>query len=173
MFLPKNHYSNLAEYDPTGGAGGFTNLEYGLIAELLGRSRTASEATNCAAPDTGNMEVIARYGTREQKEKWLKPLLAGEIRSGFLMTEPDKASSDGSNISLNIRKEGNELVLNGSKWWSSGAGDDRCKIYIVMGRDDDADDSVDKYKRQSMVLVPSDAKGLIVHRMLSVYGYDE
>ena len=173
MFLPRNHYANLAEYDSTGRAGGFTNLEYGLMAELLGRSRTASEATNCAAPDTGNMEVIARYGTREQKEQWLRPLLNGEIRSGFLMTEPDKASSDGSNISLNIRKEGNELVLNGSKWWSSGAGDDRCKIYIVMDRDDDADDSVDKYKRQSMVLVPSDAKGLIVHRMLSVYGYDE
>ncbi|KAK5098827.1 hypothetical protein LTS08_006205 [Lithohypha guttulata] len=173
MFLPKNHYSNLSEYDPTKSAGGFTNLEYGLMAELLGRSRMASEATNCAAPDTGNMKVIARYGTHEQKAKWLRPLLAGEIRSGFLMTEPDKASSDGSNISLNIRKEGNELVLNGSKWWSSGAGDDRCKIYIVMGRDDDADDSVDKYKRQSMVLVPSDAKGLVCHRMLSVYGYDD
>lgn len=173
MFLPRNHYSNLAEYDPSGGAGGFTNLEYGLMAELLGRSRTASEATNCAAPDTGNMEVIARYGTREQKEKWLRPLLAGEIRSGFLMTEPDKASSDGSNISLDIRKEGNELVLNGSKWWSSGAGDDRCKIYIVMGRDAQFGENADRYKRQSMVLVPSDAKGITVHRMLSVYGYDD
>lgn len=173
MFLPKNHYSNLSEYDPTNSAGAFTNLEYGLMCELLGRSRTAAEATNCAAPDTGNMEVIARYGTAEQKKQWLTPLLAGQIRSGFLMTEPDKASSDGSNISLNIRKEGNELVLNGSKWWSSGAGDDRCKIYIVMGRDNDADDSVDRYKRQSMVLVPSNAKGLTVHRMLSVYGYDD
>lgn len=171
MFLPRNHYSNLAEYDPYGGAGGFTNLEYGLMAEILGRSRTASEATNCAAPDTGNMEVIARYGTPEQKKKWLTPLLAGEIRSGFLMTEPDKASSDGSNISLSIRKEGNELVLNGSKWWSSGAGDDRCKIFIVMGLSDP--NSTDRYRRQSMVLVPSDVKGLVVHRMLSVYGYDE
>lgn len=171
MFLPKNHYSNLAEYDTYGGAGGFTNVEYGLMAELLGRSKLASEACNCAAPDTGNMEVIARYGTAEQKQQWLRPLLAGQIRSGFLMTEPDKASSDGSNISLSIRQEGNELVLNGSKWWSSGAGDDRCKIFIVMGLSDP--NSQDRYKRQSMVLVPSDAKGLIVHRMLRVYGYDE
>ncbi|KAK4626867.1 Acyl-CoA dehydrogenase family member 11 [Fulvia fulva] len=171
MFLPKNHYSNLAEYDTYGGAGGFTNVEYGLMAELLGRSKLASEACNCAAPDTGNMEVIARYGTAEQKQQWLRPLLAGQIRSGFLMTEPDKASSDGSNISLSIRQEGNELVLNGSKWWSSGAGDDRCKIFIVMGLSDP--NSQDRYKRQSMVLVPSDAKGLIVHRMLRVYGYDD
>ncbi|CAK4033895.1 acyl- dehydrogenase [Lecanosticta acicola] len=171
MFLPKNHYSNLAAYDRYGGAGGFSNVEYGLMAELLGRSGVASEACNCAAPDTGNMEVLARYGTEEQKERWLRPLLAGEIRSGFLMTEPDKASSDGSNISLSIRQEGNELVLNGSKWWSSGAGDDRCKIFIVMGLSDP--DSQDRYKRQSMVLVPSDTKGLVVHRMLSVYGYDD
>lgn len=171
MFLPKNHYANLNEYDKYGGAGGFTNVEYGLMAELLGRSKIASEACNCAAPDTGNMEVIARYGTADQKKTWLTPLLAGEIRSGFLMTEPDKASSDGSNISLSIRKEGNELVLNGSKWWSSGAGDDRCKIFIVMGLSDP--NNQDRYRRQSMVLVPSDAKGLIVHRMLSVYGYDE
>jgi acyl-CoA dehydrogenase len=146
-------------------------VEYGLMAEQLGRSRIASEACNCAAPDTGNMEVIARYGTADHKAKWLKPLLAGEIRSGFLMTEPDKASSDGSNISLSIRKEGNELVLNGSKWWSSGSGDDRCKIFIVMGLSDP--NNQDRYKRQSMVLVPNDVKGLMVHRMLSVYGYDE
>lgn len=171
MFLPRNHYSNLAEYDTYGGAGGFSNVEYGLMAEMLGRSRIASEACNCAAPDTGNMEVIARYGTADHKKQWLKPLLAGEIRSGFLMTEPDKASSDGSNISLSIRKEGNELVLNGSKWWSSGAGDDRCKIFIVMGLSDPSNQ--DRYKRQSMVLVPAATKGLIVHRMLSVYGYDE
>ncbi|KXS95813.1 hypothetical protein AC578_6263 [Pseudocercospora eumusae] len=171
MFLPRNHYANLAQYDQYGGAGGFTNVEYGLMAELLGRSKLGSEACNCAAPDTGNMEVIARYGTHEQKQKWLAPLLAGEIRSGFLMTEPDKASSDGSNISLDIRQEGNEIVLNGSKWWSSGAGDDRCKIYIVMGLSDK--NSQDRYKRQSMVLVPADAKGLTVHRMLSVYGYDD
>ncbi|KAK3691605.1 hypothetical protein LTR37_018560 [Vermiconidia calcicola] len=171
MFLPKNHYSNLNEYDRYGGAGGFTNVEYGLMAELLGRSRIASEACNCAAPDTGNMEVIARYGTPDQKKAWLAPLLAGEIRSGFLMTEPDKASSDGSNISLSIRQEGNDLVLNGSKWWSSGSGDDRCKIFIVMGLSDP--NSSDRYKRQSMVLVPSNTKGIVVHRMLSVYGYDD
>lgn len=172
MFLPRNHYSNLAEYDPTGGAGGFTNLEYGLIAEILGKSRIASEACNCAAPDTGNMEVIARYGTAEQKERWLRPLLAGEIRSGFLMTEPDKASSDGANISLEIRQEGDTLVLNGSKWWSSGAGDDRCKVFVVMGRDKGSEGK-GKYQRQSMLLVPADAEGIVVHRMLSVYGYDE
>lgn len=115
--------------------------------------------------------MIARYGTPEQKKKWLTPLLTGEIRSGFLMTEPDKASSDGSNISLSIKQEGNELVLNGSKWWSSGSGDDRCKIFIVMGASDP--NNADRYKRQSMVLVPRDTKGIIVHRMLSVYGYDE
>jgi len=173
MFLPKNHYSNLAEYDSSGGAGGFTNVEYGLMAELLGRSRTAAEATNCAAPDTGNMEVIARYGTAEQKAKWLRPLLNGEIRSGYLMTEPDKASSDGRNISLSIKQEGDTLVLNGSKWWSSGAGDERCKIYIVMGKDMNVKEGEEGYGRQSMVLVPSDSAGLTVHRMLSVYGYDE
>lgn len=172
MFLPRNHYAKLTEYDPTGHAGGYTNLEYGLMAEILGGSRIASEACNCAAPDTGNMEVIARYGTTEQKEKWLRPLLAGEIRSGFLMTEPDKASSDGSNISLEIRKEGDTLVLNGSKWWSSGAGDDRCKIFVVMGKDKGSENK-GRYEQQSMLLVPADTEGIIVHRMLSVYGYDE
>lgn len=162
MFLPKNHFKEGA---------GFSNLEYGLMAEILGKSITASEATNCAAPDTGNMEVIAKYGTQAQKDKWLKPLLEGEIRSAFLMTEPDVASSDATNIALDIRKEGNEYVLNGQKWWSSGAGDPRCKIYIVMGKSDPNNASV--YKQQSVILVPAETPGITIHRMLSVYGFDD
>ncbi|KAH0846365.1 hypothetical protein AYO21_07457 [Fonsecaea monophora] len=162
MFLPKNHFKDGPQ---------FTNVEYGLMAEQLGKSITASEACNCAAPDTGNMEVIARYGSPAQKERWLKPLLAGEIRSGFLMTEPDIASSDGSNIKLRIERRGDHYLLNGSKWWSSGAGDDRCKIFIVMGKSDP--NNPDKYQRQSMLLVPADTPGIKVHRMLSVFGYDD
>ncbi|KIW27342.1 uncharacterized protein PV07_07089 [Cladophialophora immunda] len=162
MFLPKNHFKEGPQ---------FTNVEYGLMAEQLGKSITASEACNCAAPDTGNMEVIARYGSPAQKERWLKPLLAGEIRSGFLMTEPDIASSDGSNIKLRIERKGDHYLLNGSKWWSSGAGDDRCKVFIVMGKSDP--NNPDKYRQQSMLLVPSDTPGIIVHRMLSVFGYDD
>ncbi|GAB7360188.1 hypothetical protein MBLNU230_g7950t1 [Neophaeotheca triangularis] len=162
MFLPKNHFKEGA---------GFSNLEYGLMAEILGKSSTASEATNCAAPDTGNMEVIAKYGTQAQKDKWLKPLLEGQIRSAFLMTEPDIASSDATNIELDIRKEGNEYVLNGQKWWSSGAGDPRCKIYIVMGKSDRNNPSV--YKQQSVLLVPAETPGITIHRMLSVYGFDD
>lgn len=117
------------------------------------------------------MEVIARYGSQAQKDKWLKPLLEGEIRSGFLMTEPDIASSDGSNIQLRMERKGDHYLLNGSKWWSSGAGDDRCKIYVVMGKSDP--NNPDKYKQQSMMLVPADTPGIQVHRMLSVYGYDD
>ncbi|KAI1310121.1 acyl-CoA dehydrogenase [Xylaria venustula] len=162
MFLPKGHYKE---------SPGYTNLEYGLMAEWLGKSRTASEATNCAAPDTGNMEVLAKYGNDAQKAKWLKPLLDGEIRSAFLMTEPDVASSDARNIQLNMRKEGNEYVLNGSKWWSSGAGDPRCKVYIVMGKSDP--DNKDPYKQQSVIIVPAGTKGIKIHRMLNVYGYDD
>jgi len=162
MFLPKNHFKEGA---------GFSNLEYGLMAEYLGKSRTASEATNCAAPDTGNMEVIAKYGTDAQKKQWLKPLLDGEIRSAFLMTEPDVASSDATNIALNIRKEGNDYVLNGSKWWSSGAGDTRCKIFIVMGKSDPNNSNV--YRQQSVILVPANTPGVTIHRMLSVYGFDD
>ncbi|KAK8213435.1 hypothetical protein M8818_002736 [Zalaria obscura] len=162
MFLPKNHFKEGA---------GFSNLEYGLMAEYLGKSRTASEATNCAAPDTGNMEVIAKYGTPEQKKQWLQPLLDGKMRSAFLMTEPDVASSDATNITLNIRKEGNEYVLNGSKWWSSGAGDERCKIYIVMGKSDPQNSNV--YRQQSVILVPADTPGITIHRMLGVFGYDD
>lgn len=162
MFLPKNHFKEGA---------GFSNLEYGLMAELLGKSYTASEATNCAAPDTGNMEVLAKYGTEAQKKKWLQPLLDGKIRSAFLMTEPEVASSDATNITLRIHKEGNSWVLNGQKWWSSGAGDPRCHIYIVMGKTDP--NNSDPYKQQSVVLVPHDAPGITIHRMLSVFGYDD
>ncbi|KAL1582638.1 hypothetical protein WHR41_08765 [Cladosporium halotolerans] len=162
MFLPKNHFKEGA---------GFSNLEYGLMAEYLGRSLTASEATNCAAPDTGNMEVFAKYGTQAQKDRWLKPLLEGQIRSAFLMTEPDVASSDATNIGLTMRKDGDHWVLNGRKWWSSGAGDPRCQIYIVMGKSDPANASV--YKQQSVILVPADTPGITIDRMLSVYGFDD
>ena len=162
MFLPKNHFKEGA---------GFSNLEYGLMAEHLGKSGIASEATNCAAPDTGNMEVFAKYGTQEQKDRWLKPLLEGKIRSAFLMTEPDIASSDATNIALTIKKEGNDYILNGQKWWSSGAGDPRCQIYIVMGKSDPENPSV--YKQQSVIFVPYDTPGITIHRMLSVMGFDD
>ncbi|CAL5871809.1 uncharacterized protein PFLUO_LOCUS6062 [Penicillium psychrofluorescens] len=162
MFLPKNHFKQGA---------GYSNLEYGLMAELLGKSKIASEATNNAAPDTGNMEVFAKYGSEAQKQQWLAPLLDGQIRSAFLMTEPDIASSDATNIELDIRREGNEYVLNGSKWWSSGAGDPRCKIYLVMGKTDAK--NPDPYKQQSVILVPAGTPGMKVHRMLTVYGYDD
>jgi acyl-CoA dehydrogenase len=128
---------------------------------------------NCAAPDTGNMEVFAKYGTEAQKRQWLDPLLAGEIRSAFLMTEPDVASSDATNIQLSMRREGNEYVINGSKWWSSGAGDERCKIYIVMGLDSTVSNSPSTHDRQSVILVPAGTPGMTLHRMLSVYGYDD
>ncbi|PGH08622.1 acyl-CoA dehydrogenase [Blastomyces parvus] len=162
MFLPKNHFKEGA---------GFSNLEYGLMAEYLGRSRIASEATNNAAPDTGNMEVFAKYGNEAQKRQWLAPLLEGQIRSAFLMTEPDVASSDATNIKLDIRREGNQYVINGQKWWSSGIGDPRCKILIVMGKTDP--NNPDPYRQQSVVLVPMDTPGITVHRMLTVYGYDD
>ncbi|KAG5918117.1 hypothetical protein E4U61_002032 [Claviceps capensis] len=162
MFLPRGHYKE---------SPGWTNLEYGLMAEWLGRSRSASEACNCAAPDTGNMEVLAKYGNDSQKQQWLKPLMEGKIRSAFLMTEPQVASSDATNIELDIRREGNEYVLNGQKWWSSGAGDPRCKVYIVMGKTDK--ENRDPYRQQSVVLVPADAPGIRIERMLKVYGYDD
>ena len=162
MFLPKNHFKEGA---------GFSNLEYGLMAEYLGKSGIASEATNNAAPDTGNMEVFAKYGTEEQKDRWLKPLLEGKIRSAFLMTEPDVASSDATNIGLTMKKDGNDYVLNGSKWWSSGAGDTRCEVYIVMGKTDPQ--NPDKYKQQSVMFVPFDAPGVKIERMLSVFGFDD
>lgn len=149
---------------------GLSNLDYAPLSEEMGRVPWSSEVFNCSAPDTGNMEVLARYGTAEQKEKWMKPLLAGEIRSAFLMTEPDVASSDATNISCSIQRDGDEYVINGRKWWSSGAGDPRCKIYILMGKNDP---DAERHKQQSMILVPADTPGITVVRPLNVFGYDD
>jgi len=147
-----------------------TNLEYALCAEEMGRIGWSSEVFNCSAPDTGNMEVFHRYGTREQKERWLNPLMRGEIRSAFLMTEPGVASSDATNIQTQILREGDDYVINGAKWWSSGAGDPRCKVAILMGK---TDPGASTHSQQSMVLMPLDAAGVTVERALTVYGYDD
>ena len=160
LFLP---------HDPRGG--GLTNLQYAPLAEITGRvPQLAPEALNCNAPDTGNMEVLAAFGTPAQQEQWLTPLLNAEIRSAFAMTEPDVASSDARNISTSIRREGDEYVINGRKWWTTGAMDPNCKIFIVMGK---TDPEADVHHQQSMVLVPRDTPGLTVVRPLMVYGYDD
>ncbi|HVU29522.1 MAG TPA: acyl-CoA dehydrogenase family protein [Sphingomicrobium sp.] len=147
-----------------------SNLQYAFCAEEMGRIGWASEVFNCSAPDTGNMEVLHRYGTREQKEEWLRPLMEGEIRSAFLMTEPDVASSDATNIRCRIERSGNAYVVNGRKWWSSGAGDPRCRVAILMGK---TDPSAELHKQQSMILVPLDAAGITLKRHLTVFGYDD
>jgi acyl-CoA dehydrogenase len=160
---------NLFLPDSTEGAG-LTNLEYAPLAEIMGRIVWASEVFNCSAPDTGNMETIARYGSEAHKEQWLKPLLSGDIRSAFAMTEPAVASSDATNIECSIARSGDDYVINGRKWWTSGAGDPRCKILIVMGK---TDASAPRHAQQSMILVPSDTPGVCFVRPLHVFGYDD
>ena len=149
---------------------GLTNQEYAPLAEIMGAVPWAPEVFNCSAPDTGNMETIARYGSEENKKRWLKPLLDGEIRSAFAMTEPDVASSDATNIETRIERQGDEYVINGRKWWISGAGDPRCQIFITMGK---TDPEAPRHSQQSMILIPAGNKGINIIRPLSVMGYDD
>ena len=160
LFLPESDYGH-----------GLTNAEYAPMCEIMGRAMWSAEVFNCSAPDTGNMEVLVRYGTDEQKEKYLKPLLEGEIRSAFAMTEPAVASSDATNIESEIKKEGNQYVLNGTKWWTSGAMDPRCQFFIFMGKTDP--DNPDRHKQQSMILVDKDTPGIKIKRHLPVFGFDD
>jgi acyl-CoA dehydrogenase len=160
MFLPKKHYPD-----------SLTNLEYASICETMGRSPIGGEPFNCSAPDTGNMETLILYGTPEQKKQWLEPLMEGKIRSAFAMTEPAVASSDATNIRSSIKRDGDHYIINGRKWWTSGAPDKRCKIFIFMGQTDP--DNSEKHKRQSMILVPADTPGVKVLRSLHVFGYDD
>ena len=162
LFLPPTY----GEFSP-----GLSNLEYAPLAEIMGRVLWASEVFNCSAPDTGNMEVFARYGNKEQQAEWLKPLLRGEIRSAFCMTEPEVASSDATNIETSIVRDGDGYVINGRKWWSSGACSSHCRIFIVMGKTDPGNEN--RYRQQSMILCPSDAEGVEIVRPLTVYGYDD
>ncbi len=162
LFLPKS---------PRAPGGGLSNLDYAPLCEIMGRASWAPEVFNCSAPDTGNMETLERYGTEEQKKQWLDPLLEGKIRSAFLMTEPAVASSDATNIQMSIKRDGNDYVINGRKWWSSGAGDPRCAIYIVMGKTNP--DHASRHSQQSMVLVPAGTPGVKILRHLPVFGYDD
>ena len=170
LFMPPSHGAPHVDDSFEFDGPGLSNLQYAFCAEEMGRLLWSAEAFNCSAPDTGNMEVLHRYGTREQKDEWLKPLMEGEIRSAFLMTEPDVASSDATNIECRIEPSGNGFVVNGRKWWSSGAGDPRCKIAILMGK---TDPNAEKHKQQSMILLPLDTPGVTIERHLPVFGYDD